>query len=242
MSEKKIELIAQLLAKAESTTPEEAEALTEHAERLMLKYMIDQATIDARRNAQGNKGEEIIQVKVECGGSYRKALMWLTVNVGRAFGNVEFLKSNDNGKKITVWLVGFESDVHQLQTLVNSLQVQGAVALRSWWKDHKDDYQHVRSYEQWEARSSFVEGFGRGAAERIRNSRAEAVQTASTGTDLVLVERGAKVQEYMDSLNTRKGRATKSHYDYTANQAGQAAGRQANTGGRSVGHPKAVSA
>lgn len=44
MSEKKLDLIAQLLAKAERTTPEEAQALTEHAERLSRQTPVCPAT------------------------------------------------------------------------------------------------------------------------------------------------------------------------------------------------------
>lgn len=229
MSEKITERIALLLNKAESTTPEEAEALTAAAEKLMLKHMIDRATVDARRG-KGAKKEEIVQVILDCTGSYRKALMWLSWNVAQAFGNIEMLKSNDNGKTIRVFLIGFESDVEQVQSLILSLQIQGVVALRSWWKEHKADYTGVRSYEQWEARSSFVEGFGQGAARRMRESRVEAVQEAGTGTELVLVERGSLVKAHMDTIQTRKARASKSHYDGTANRAGRTAGENANLG------------
>lgn len=231
MSEKITERIALLLNKAESTTPEEAEALTAAAEKLMLKHMIDRATVDARRG-KGTKAEEIVQISLDCTGSYRKALMWLAWNVSQAFGNVEMLKSNDNGKTIRTYLVGFESDVEQVQTLILSLQIQGVVALREWWKANKDEYKArgVRSYEQWEARSSFVEGFGQGAARRMRESRVVAVQEAGTGTELVLADRGSLVKAHMDAMKTRKGRASKSHYDGTANRAGRTAGENANLG------------
>ena len=70
MSEKKADLIAKLLAKAESTTPEEAEALREHAYRLMEKYMIDQAVIDARRARDGQASEKIVTRIIEFDGGY----------------------------------------------------------------------------------------------------------------------------------------------------------------------------
>lgn len=242
MSDKKIDLIAQLLAKAESTTPEEAEALTEHAERLMLKYMIDQATVDARRAATGKTKEKIVQVHVDLTGSYRKSLMNLWVSVGRALGPIEFMKSNDNGKYIRLWLIGFESDVAQLTTLGKSLEVQAAVALRAWWLANKPSYAGVRSYVQWEARSSFINGFGSGASSRIRESKAKVVAEASTGTDLVLADRGQAVTEFFNNIPSRKGRQSKHEYDPTANQAGHTAGKNANTGGRAMTQGRGISA
>ena len=234
MSEKKIDLIAQLLAKAESTTPEEAEALTEHAERLMLKYMIDQATIDARRKKQGQAQEKIVQVHVDLVGSYRKSLVNLWVSVGRAMGAIEFLKGNDNGKFIRLYLIGFESDVEQLRTLGTSLGVQSAVALRSWWKENKSSYSFHRSYDQWEARSAFINGFGLGAAKRITDSRAQAVQTAGAGTDLVLRDRGQAVRDHVSSIPSRKARATKQSMDGRALASGHLAGQNAHTGTKAV--------
>lgn len=53
------ERIALLLNKAERTTPEEAEALTAAAEKLMLKYGIEQAHIDAKRRAAGDKDRAV---------------------------------------------------------------------------------------------------------------------------------------------------------------------------------------
>lgn len=240
MSEKKIELIAQLLAKAESTTPEEAEALTQHAERLMLKYMIDQATVDARRAATGQAKEKIVQIHVDMAGSYRKSLMNLWVAVGRAMGNIEFLKGNDDGKSIRLYLVGFEGDVEQLRTLGTSLAVQAAVALRDWWRVNKDSYSGIRSYEQRESRSSFINGFGTGAARRLSESRVQVVSESSTGTELVLADRGQEVREYFSKLSTRKGRASKYSYDASANGAGYSAGQNAYTGGRSVSQGRGI--
>lgn len=242
MSEKKIDLIAQLLAKAESTTPEEAEALTEHAERLMVKYMIDQATLDARRVKAGKSAEKIVKLSVDVVGSYRKSLVNVWVMAGRALGAVEFLKSSDNGKFIKLHLIGFESDLEQLITLGKSLEVQGAVALRSWWKINKPHYSGVRSYDQWEARSAFLNGFATGVARRITDSKAKIVNGSSTSTALVLVDRSQAVQEFFQNIPQTKGRAQKEAWDHKASLSGFQAGKNANTGGRSVGQGRGISA
>lgn len=243
MSEKKIDLIAQLLAKAESTTPEEAQALTEAAARLMTKYMIDEATIAARRAKQGTgKAEQIVQVHHDLVGSYRKALLNVWVSIGSAYGPIKFLKGNDNGKFIRLYVIGFESDVQQFVTLGKSLEIQGAVALRDWWKTNKPLYAGVRSYEQWEARSSFLNGFGRGAASRITDGKAQAVSEAGPGTELVLADRSAAVEEHYDNMAKGKGRSMKYSYDGAAHGAGHTAGRNANTGGRSMTQGRGIGA
>lgn len=93
MSEKKIDLIAQMLSKAESTTPEEAEALTAAAERMMIKYAIDQATIDARRALEGKASEQIVKRKIEFFGMYRQDLLSLGHSVATALGQIRTFQS-----------------------------------------------------------------------------------------------------------------------------------------------------
>lgn len=235
IKDKKADIISKLLAKAESTTPEEAQILTERAEEMMAKYMVDQAMVDARREAEGKASEEIITQQIMCAGSYRKALMWLTVAVARAYGNLELMKSNDDGKRIVVRVVGFESDVQQFLTLANSLHIQAFVSLQSWWRVAGGDYMGERSYNRWEARSAFLSAFGRGAAERLSASRNRVVQEAGSGTELVLVERGDKVRQYLSqNFSTQPSRRMKNSYDYGASAAGRAAGLQANTGEKPV--------
>ena len=240
MSEKKIDLIAQMLAKAESTTPEEAEALMEHAERLMIKYSIDQAVIDSRR-ATGQE-EKIVTVKIQFSGAYRLDHTRLGASVANALGNLRLLQSTYKNKFSWLHIIGFESDVRQAETLIRSLQVQSMVATRAWWKTHKGEYSLYTSYDQEAARRSFVVGFGAGAGERIRASRQQVVAEAGTGTELVLVSREAKVQAHFDTLQTRPSRARGGKGSPEARVSGYQAGQQANTGEKSLSQGRAVSA
>ena len=233
MSEKKIDLIAQLLAKAESTTPEEAEALVEHAERLMIKYAIDQSVIDERRAKKGEASEKIIEQKFEFTGAYRGELINLAFRVASGLGNLRVMQyTGGTGKVFTCWVVGFESDVAQAKLLIESLQVQAAVAVRAYWKLSKDLYVGESSYVQEKARRSFVAGFGDGAGARIRDSRNKIVSEIATGTALVLVNRKDRVDAYMGEKNLRSSRGRNIHGD--ASGAGFQAGQQANTGEKSV--------
>ena len=244
MSEKKIEMIAQLLAKAESTTPEEAEALTEHAERLMIKYAIDQSVIDERRAKQGQASEKIVEERLEFTGAYRGELVNLAWQVTRGLGSMSGMQSTGGygGKVFSFWVIGFESDVKQAKVLIESLQVQAAVAVSAWWKLNKDIYNHENTYEKEKARRSFVHGFGTGAGNRIKASRQQAVQEVSKGTELVLVNRKIKVETYMDEKSLRKGRARTATGGDGAAVSGYLAGQNANTGEKAVGHTKRVGA
>lgn len=229
MSEKKIELIAQLLAKAESTTPEEAEALTEAATKLMAKYMIDQATIDAKRGKEGKSRESIVRESETMAGSYQKPMMDLWFTVGQAYGPLRFLKSNGKNT-INFIIIGHESDVTQFRALGKSLEIQCVVAMREWWQANKTNYDHLNTQGKWEARAAFIVGFARGAARRMAESKRQAISEAGPGTELVLADRSTAVEEYFATLGSRKGRSSRGYYDGEASGAGFRAGQQANTG------------
>lgn len=240
---KKLELITQLLAKAESTTPEEAEALTEHAERLMVKYGIEQARIDEQRAKAGKASEQIVEERLDFTGTYRGEMIHLGACVINGLGGLRAMQyTGGKGKVFSLWIIGFESDVAQAKTLILSLQVQAMVAVRNWWKGHKDEYSWMSNYDQEKARRSFVHGFGSGAGARIRDSRAKIVEEESQGTALVLVSRDAKVQEYMDGKATRKARARTATASGAARGHGIAAGLQASTGGQAVTQGRGISA
>lgn len=243
MSEKKIDLIAQLLAKAEQTTPEEAEALTAAAEKLMVKYAIDQAVIDARRAKSGQASEKIVEERLDFTGAYRGEFLNLAFNVIQGLGSLRGMQNTGGtGKVFSFWIVGFESDVEQAKTLIASLQVQSAVAVREWWKTNKDIYSYENTYGQEKARRSFVHGFGSGAGKRIRESRQQVVAEATTGTALVLVGRKDKVDSYMDEKSLRKGRSRTATGGDHAAAHGYAAGQKANTGEKSVSQGRGISA
>lgn len=243
MSEKKIDLIAQLLAKAESTTPEEAEALTEHAERLMVKYMIDQATIDARRAKAGQASEEIVEERLDFTGAYRGEMVHLSAMVAHGLGSVRVMQYTGGvGKVFSVWVVGFESDVSQAIMLINSLQVQAAVAVREWWRIQKEVYRYDNSYGQEKARRSFVHGFGSGAGSRIATSRSQVVKEAGSGTELVLVSRRAKVDQHMDTKQTKQAKPRTATGRDLAAHHGYKAGQDANTGDKAVSQGRGISA
>jgi hypothetical protein len=241
MTDKKAELIAQLLAKAESTSPAEAEALTEHAERLMIKYGIEQAVIDARRAKLGQTHEQIVTKSITFKGTYQLDYRDLAHYVTGSLGQLKGYQSR--GYSTTIYrVVGFESDVEQALVLIASLEVQASVALAAWWRTvAKRDFYWYSDSEKRRERSSFIRGFANGAAARIRETRNQEVKAASTGTDLVLVDRMRAVEERYDSLGLSQGRArySASHNGFSD---GSAAGLKANTGGRAVTNTRSIGA
>lgn len=238
MSDKKIELIQQLLAKAESTTPAEAEALTEAAERLMVKYGIEQAMLDSK---SGKLSEEIITDWMEFKGVYILEMIALGAAVCNGLGNLRVMQSRYKNKWTRLHIIGFKSDVERAKQLISSLQVQAAVAVRAWWKLHKDEYVLYASYDQEVARRSFVRGFASGAGERIRSSRQQVVEEAGSGTELVLVSRDRKVQDFYNSLAKGQVRRTTKKDMSSARGHGIVAGQNANTGENAVGQRQRIS-
>jgi hypothetical protein len=246
MSEKKIDLIAQLLAKAESTTPEEAEALTEHAERLMVKYAIDQAVIDARRAKEGKARESIVTRVIAFDGTYRDDLMHMGTYIVRALGSMRPLhskgrqvstnKMHPNGQPVTrLHIVGFESDVDQAEALIRSLQIQAMVALKAWWADERDARANHSNGDQQLARKQFIVGFGSGAGARITENRNQVISESGSGTELVLVDRASAVDDWIaGNMRVGQGRSGSRRWDSSAQNAGNRAGRSANTGERQM--------
>lgn len=233
MSEAKVDLIAKLLAKAERTTPEEAEALTEHAERLMVRYGIEQALIDERRARLGQTQEQIVQERMHFTGAYARDLRELGIGVALALGTIRPLQGEHPNGGSLLYLVGFASDVQQAKVLTASLQVQSMVAMRVWWATERHVYARYTDGVRHRARSGFVRGFGVGAAARIRESRQSIIEEAGSGTDLVLTSRRDRVDAAANAIAGGRARRRRGA-DATAFTDGHRSGRQANTGGSAL--------
>lgn len=230
MTEAKLDLIAKLLAKAESTTPEEAGALTEHAERLILKYGIEQAQIDERRGLLGKTQDQIVTERMLFHGVYAKDLREIGIGVAMAFETVRPLVG-EFPPVAALYLVGHESDVRQAQTLTASLEVQAMVAMRAWWLAHRDSYAPEREGAKRRARSGFLRGFAVGAMSRIAESRRVVIDESGAGTELVLVSRRGRVDAAVDAMTTKAARPRRGA-DATSFAHGHRSGLDAQTGGR----------
>lgn len=254
-TEKYAERIAKLLAKAESTTPEEAELLVAKAQELMTTYAISQAMIDAKG---GVERDEVVQETIKFTGQYRLATFQIA-NVLAGANNCRVLQSTGGGggryygytapyKKI--YIIGFKSDVDRVLMLNASLQIQCARALGTWWKNDVDAYNKDwwTSHQKTVERREFIFGFSNGlssklfaaneaarradAAERAE-AEASTVADASDSVSLVLRARADRIDDWVDEtygkLKSGRGRSYSSG-GHASRSAGTAAGRSASTG------------
>lgn len=229
--------IALLLAKAESTTPEEAEALTEAAEKLMVRHGITQAMIDARR-ATSSEPEEIVVQTLRFTGDHCRGMHDMAVEVAFAFGTVRLMSSGRARAWQRLDIIGYESDVEQINLLITSLQLQAAVAMRSWLKGDRR-HQSLTQAERRRAKHSFLLGFGLGARERISRATQEVV-SETPGSELALRDRKSVVDEWVDGFYGKVGKRNPSTGLGYGIDDGRSAGAQANTGDRAIGGHRAL--
>lgn len=222
--------IAKLLAKAERTdNPHEAQTFTEAAERLMIKWGIEAAELEAG----GTVGaEEIVQVIRTARGSYKQALLTLATTTCNGMGGLNVLQSK-RGNEIYVYIIGHKSDVERAEMLLNSLELQALSAMKTWWKSAPERH-WLTSMESFKARRQFIISFGYEVGRRLQALRTEVVAEAQAGTALVLSDRKERVDEWMHSQhNVRKSRS-RLHGSYAGRDEGRLAGRQANLGEKGV--------
>lgn len=229
--------IAKLLAKAEKTTPEEAIALTEAAERMMLKYGIEQAIIMAKRAGKTHDADEkMLRVIIPYTGVYAKAMRMAMISAVHAFNTVKIVVDDDKGAKTEyLWLLGYESDVKQMQVLVTSLQLQCISALSTWWKTMSERTTNWTAMEKFKARRTFIVAFGDGAATRIERSRRSVIEESKSsgeaGTELAIRDRRSDVDTWVDSqFDLTSGKRTRMSLGSAGYGAGHKAGTNANTG------------
>lgn len=220
----KLDTIERLLAKAESTTPEEAEALTAAAEKMMIRYGIDQAMIAAKR-ASDTAPEEIVKVIMTLKGGYLTGVKTMMSYVVRAMPAVRMFTVGGQSDKIV--LVGYKSDVEQAQLLLNSLHLQAFSAMSVWWRNSAER-KYLQGQERNRARKSFIISFGLGASERIREATTEAT-TETPGSAIALRDRSGEVDAFLSgAVRLRKGRRIKQ--STIGQHEGRMAGRSANVG------------
>ena len=222
MSEKIVNRIEALLRKAESThSDEEREMLSAKAEELMIKYSIDQAMLDPDRNTE----DQIISVQIYIRGIYQMAHMASALGVVKAMGARGYYMDHRHlDKTVVVTVIDFESTIGLVQRMVDSLLAQSMMSMGFWWAANKNEWPAKAGYM---ARRSYLEGFGRGVADRIRRERQEAVAEMSEtpGGELVLA-RGRKLDDAVAPLGLVNKRSRhRSAYD--ARTAGFVDGQRA---------------
>lgn len=230
MSENMQAKIAKLLAKAEATdNPHEAETFTEAAERLMVKWGIEEALVRSKMGETA-KREEIVRESLEYTGRYAGVWVVLANEVVGGLGGVRlYQKSKRGSTNKTAVIVGYESDVSRARMLVTSLQLQASMALATWWKNFTAK-QWMTDQQKFKARRQFIVSFAIVVRDRLVALRTEEVAAAGNGAELVLVDRDAQLDAWMRKHlgQTRKGRSFQGSWH--GREEGQAAGRSAGLG------------
>jgi hypothetical protein len=226
------EKIAALLAKAERTDNEhERQAYNEAAERLMLKWGIEEAV--ARSTDKST--ETIIEMRYNFSGPYAKVMLMMMHRVTQALG----LRGYYMGAYERYYVVGHSGDIAKASSLFNSLQMQVMSSMNTWWKGEPSEMHKLlrtSSAERAKARRSFIYSFGVTVSERIENSRRELIEE-TTGAALVLAKRSDLVKDYMDENHELgKGRGV----NFGSSEAGHAAGARADLGEGRIGGVRAI--
>ena len=170
--------VSRLLAKAQSTTEAEANALRTKAFELARKAGVDAAM------APENKGEVIVEREIFLGSgpyvglrgmllgalahSYSCQVIWITTSEGRV-----------------VYVTGYESDVYLVRTLFMELDVASRLALR--------EVEVVGNALVF--RRSWLGGYVAGIKESLK--KAVPTEAPGSGTSLVLVERAGAVDAWV---------------------------------------------
>ena len=224
------ETIGKLLAKAERTENEhERDAFSAQAERLMLKWGIEEAMARAVGGADV-KPEEIVTKKLDfsgVGSTYSKGVILAMYSVARGAGIDAY-----RGGWEFLYLVGHESDVARAETLINSLFLQMTSARDTWWKlaRQTEGFQYLSEHQKWKTRMNFMVSFGEACGTRLRKMNREETE-AVPGAALVLRDRKAEVRDYMESKNLKSTRGN----NFGGSAAGALAGQKASLGESGIG-------
>lgn len=224
--------ILKLLALAESSNPHEAELATAQAERLMVKWGIETAEL---QDHEGAAVDDIVSVPREYKGAY--AIVWVPfVNrIAFGLGNVRVLQSRDGfTSKRWAYVIGHKSDVERAEMLLNSLEIQAWSAMRAWWKN-SEEREYLSDMDGYKARRQFIDSFAAAVQIRLKNMRREVVREFGTGTDLVLVSRSQKVDDFVESEYSPTKTRGRMEGSFFGRGAGHAAGQRASLGEKGIG-------
>lgn len=192
----KKEQIRQLLELAANTPfPAEAQLAQERAEKLMVRYNIDQATL----LDQNPTLHSYTSKKYYMHGIYSKALHYGLYWVIDAFNSTVALEGHTKNQQYCwVSIYGSTPDVDAMMELCASLQSQAIGSMKFWWKENKTTFQWYSNYQQRLIRESYINHFFDGAVSRIKEVVSQGVE--ETGSQELVVSHRQKAQDYLDSL------------------------------------------
>lgn len=218
------ETIRKLLAKAEANgvTPDEADAYSSKAAELMITWGIEEALI--RDEGDRLRDETVMKMLYTplVPITYSHEYSIVVCCIARAFTVEPLLHKTRSSTG--VMLIGFETDVHRVIELADSIVRQCTMQLGPWYARTVRDWHS--GTDKYRMRRGFISGFATGVKQRLTVARDEAV--AATSGALVLVDKKARVDQWLkDNMRTKSlpGRS----YDPGSHGAGYAAGLKTNT-------------
>lgn len=215
--ERQLARVRALLAKAESTTPEEAEALTAKAESLIVAYAIEIGEL-------AESARPVVLVRrwfwSDASAIGRRRLVMSAVDA--IPGAYALYNAEKVAQAVRVW-----AEQEATLDLVDSLLVQAQTALDLWWlTQDKDPFWGRRDTRK----SNFLWGFGVGAGRRFEALKA----AAGPGAALVLADASRRVREHVEvAIKITSGRRSQMEIS-EGFAAGVVAGEDADTGGRAL--------
>jgi hypothetical protein len=228
----------------------EAESMAAMAQKLMTKYAINETMLRAQRAAAGKPSDEkIVTARIEFTGIFRKDLAYLATYVSLVNDcKVVYTDVDASGRGSsrrpatrTVTVVGFQSDVTNVEQLVRLLGIQQQRALNAFMTAN---YGHVTlaKMQAFKIRRQFIISFAHGVYDKLDAAKRVATRDAQaehgTGMELALRDKGAQVEDALGDLFPRLREGRKRNIDgggYEARQAGLRAGRSADVGQSGLG-------
>lgn len=236
MTNPKLETIRNMLSKAADVAcpAPEAEALTAMAAKLMAKYGIEQAMLDAAR-PQSSRAE-VINRRMVCEAPYAMEKASLIYALVEAMGGKGILL-RASGPNETVHLFGFADDLDRAELLYTSLLLQSVNALRR--AEYAGERPERVGVKAW--RRSFLASFNATVARRVKvaedraraDAETERAGSAGPSVELVVADRGREVAQSFTAQYPKVAHTSR-RVNGSASAAGRAAGERANLGGRAV--------
>ena len=254
MTDKLLDRIGALLAKAESTDSlHEAEALVAKAQQLATTHAVDLATA-RQRTARRHRREQVTQRKVSLGRRGETGLRH-RVQLFVVIAHVNDVQVDVARDSTYVLAFGFPSDLDVVDALYGSLATQMTAAATAAIRrgEHRDDQYWSDAAGGWRSdarvyRTNFNDGFVATIGERLAQARAAALRAPdgaaldgvngqgaarASGAELVLVAKAEEVQSYhhthSDARGTWRG-GSRGPWSPGGRAAGERAGRSARLG------------
>lgn len=198
----KLEVVRNLLSKAESTTVEaEAETFRAKATEMITKYQLDEAAVYAASKTQ----RDIISKFIKLEGSYRAEKFHLITQMGTVFGCSLVGHSVPGGRGIHyVTLYGTESAIQLTELYVTSVMAQAANMIeyapirpaRIGWPITKGDTRQCRQ--------AWLFGFYMKCTSRLKDHFTDVShETSNEGAALVLMSDFERAQKELKKNHTK---------------------------------------